>query len=215
SFEEIAQIIDKVQHNERLTICLDTCHIHDAGYDIVNDLDGVLHKFDQTIGLNRIEVVHINDSKNPAGAQKDRHTPIGSGWIGFEAIHRVVHHEALQGRPFILETPWVGKDAKTQRPMYEVEIALLRGDTAMRFGDAFLTDVERLGDFFGKQEIHPRSFVLDTWTVLKNDAKAKKADPREPMERLFDMVIEAGLFPDQSEEQINQRLVAWFASAHK
>ncbi|MCM3699929.1 deoxyribonuclease IV [Paenibacillus macerans] len=215
SFEEIAQIIDKVQHNERLTICLDTCHIHDAGYDIVNDLDGVLRKFDQTIGLNRIEVVHINDSKNPAGAQKDRHTPIGSGWIGFEAIHRVVHHEALQGRPFILETPWVGKDAKTQRPMYEVEIALLRGDTAARFGDAFLTDVERLGDFFGKQEVHPRSFVLDTWTVLKNDAKAKKADPREPLERLYDMVIEAGLFPDQSEEQINQRLVAWFASAHK
>ena len=80
----------------------------------------MLEKFDQTIGLDRIAIVHINDSKNPVGAGKDRHTPIGTGWIGFEAINRVVHHEALQGRPFILETPWVGKDAKTQRPMYVV-----------------------------------------------------------------------------------------------
>ncbi|GJM78260.1 hypothetical protein HMSSN139_07560 [Paenibacillus sp. HMSSN-139] len=213
SFEEIAQIIDKVQHNERLTICLDTCHIHDAGYDIVNDLDGVLKKFDDTIGLKRIEVVHINDSKNPVGAAKDRHTPIGSGWIGFDAIHRVVHHEALQGRPFILETPWVGKDAKTQRPMYEVEIALLRGNVGERFGESFLNDVERLADFYAKQDIDSRSFVLDTWALLKNDAKAKKADPREPMERLYDLAVEAGLFPELTEEQVNQRLVAWFAGA--
>lgn len=205
SFEEIAQIIDKVQHNERLTICLDTCHIHDAGYDIVNDLDGVLKKFDDTIGLKRIEVVHINDSKNPVGAAKDRHTPIGSGWIGFDAIHRVVHHEALQGRPFILETPWVGKDAKTQRPMYEVEIALLRGNVGERFGESFLNDVERLADFYAKQDIDSRSFVLDTWALLKNDAKAKKADPREPMERLYDLAVEAGLFPELTEEQVNQR----------
>lgn len=213
SFEEIAQIIDKVQHNERLTICMDTCHIHDAGYDIVNDLDGVLRKFDDLIGLKRIEVVHINDSKNPVGAQKDRHTPIGSGWLGFETINRVVHHEGLQGRPFILETPWVGKDAKTQRPMYEVEIALLRGDVAERFGGTFMSEVEQIGAFFAKQDIDPRSYVLDTWSLLKNDAKAKKADPREPMERLYDMVIEANLFPDHSEEGINQRLIAWFASA--
>ncbi|MCK8485865.1 deoxyribonuclease IV [Paenibacillus sp. MBLB2552] len=215
SFEEIAQIIDKVQHNERLTICLDTCHIHDAGYDIVNDLDGVLKKFDDTIGLKRIEVVHINDSKNPVGAAKDRHTPIGSGWIGFEAINRVVHHESLQGRPFILETPWVGKDAKTQRPMYEVEIALLRGNVSERFGESFLSDVERLADFFNKQDIGARSFVLDTWNLLKNDAKAKKADPREPMERLYDLAMEASLFPELTEEQVNQRLVAWFAGAGK
>ncbi|WP_270406654.1 deoxyribonuclease IV [Paenibacillus timonensis] len=215
SFEEIAQIIDKVQHNERLTICLDTCHIHDAGYDIVNDLDGVLKKFDDTIGLKRIEVVHINDSKNPVGAAKDRHTPIGSGGIGFDAIHRVVHHEALQGRPFILETPWVGKDAKTQRPMYEVEIALLRGNVGERFGESFLNDVERLAGFFAKQDIESRSFVLDTWALLKNDAKAKKADPREPMERLYDLAMEAGLFPELTEEQVNQRLVAWFAGAGK
>ncbi|MNO22239.1 putative endonuclease 4 [compost metagenome] len=213
SFEEIAAIIDKVQHNERLTICMDTCHIHDAGYDIVNDLDGVLRKFDDLIGLNRIAVVHINDSKNPIGAHKDRHTPIGTGWIGFDAIHRVVHHEALAGRPFILETPWVGKDAKTQRPMYEVEIALLRGDVADRFGNDFIREVEETAAFFKKQEIDPRAFVLDVWSLLKNDAKAKKADPREPLERLFDLVTEASLFPDLSEEQINHRLIAWLATA--
>lgn len=213
SFEEIAAIIDKVQHNERLTICMDTCHIHDAGYDIVNDLDGVLRQFDDLVGLNRIAVVHVNDSKNPMGAHKDRHTPIGTGWIGFEAIHRVVHHEALAGRPFILETPWVGKDAKTQRPMYEIEIALLRGNVAERFGNSFISEVEETGSFFNKQNIDPRAFVLDIWSLLKNDAKAKKADPREPFERLYDLVVEAGLFPNLSEEQINQRLIAWLATA--
>lgn len=211
SFDEIAQIIDKVTHNDRLSICLDTCHIHDAGYDIVNDLDGVLEEFDRKIGLNRIAVVHINDSKNPTGAGKDRHTPIGTGWIGFDAIHRVVHHESLHGRPFILETPWIGKDAKTQRPMYEAEIALLRGDTEQRFGESFLKDAERLHSFFSKQDIKPRSFVLETWTLLKNDAKAKKADPREPLERLYDMVMAENLLPELSEEEVNQRLIACLA----
>ncbi|CAH1203400.1 MULTISPECIES: deoxyribonuclease IV [Paenibacillus] len=211
SFEEIAQIIEKVKHNERLTICMDTCHIHDAGYDIVGDLDGVLEQFDSIVGLDRIAVMHINDSKNPVGARKDRHTPIGSGWIGFEAINRVVHHEKLQGRPFILETPWIGKDAKTQRPMYEVEIALLRGDVAGRFGQSFLAEVEQLHHFFEGKEINPRSYILDVWNLLKNDAKAKKADPREPLERLYDMVTESALFPDLSEEQLNHRLIAWLA----
>lgn len=212
SFEEIAAIINKVEHNERLTVCLDTCHIHDAGYDIVNDLDGVLRHFDDTIGLNRIAVVHINDSKNPVGAGKDRHTPIGSGWIGFEAIHALVHHEALQGRPFILETPWIGKNPKTQRPMYEVEIALLRGQVAERLGATFVAEVEQLSEFFAKRDLQQRAFVLDTWNILKNDAKAKKADPREPLERLYDLVMEANLFPDHSEERVNQLLVAWLAA---
>ncbi|KAF6564551.1 deoxyribonuclease IV [Paenibacillus sp. EKM202P] len=214
SFEEIASIIDKVERNERLTVCMDTCHIHDAGYDIVNDLDGVLEQFDRIVGLNRIQVVHINDSKNPVGAHKDRHTPIGSGWIGYQTIHNVVHHEALQGRPFILETPWIGKEAKTQRPMYEVEIALLRGNVKERFGDEFLGQVEQLHSFFKKQDVDVRKFVLDTWTLLKNDAKARKADPREPLERLYDMITEAGLFPEMSEEHINQRLIACFAGSH-
>ncbi|GAK40992.1 deoxyribonuclease IV [Paenibacillus urinalis] len=211
SFEEIAQIIDKVEHNERLTICMDTCHIHDAGYDIVNDLDGVLEQFDRTVGLDRIAVVHINDSKNPTGARKDRHAPIGSGWIGYDTIHRIVHHELLAGRPFILETPWIGKDAKTQRPMYEAEIALLRGNVTERFGEAFWGDVEKLDHFFSGQDIHSRSFILDTWTVLKNDAKAKKADPREPLERLYDLAAGADLFPELSEEALNHRLIAWLA----
>ncbi|AIQ11754.1 deoxyribonuclease IV [Paenibacillus durus] len=211
SFEEIASMIDKVIHNERLSICLDTCHIHDSGYDIVGDLDGVLEQFDKTIGLDRIGVVHINDSKNPSGSRKDRHAPIGSGWIGFDTINRVVHHELLAGRPFILETPWIGKDAKTQRPMYEAEIALLRGNVQERFGGEFLAQVEELHSFFAKQELDPRKYVLDVWNLLKNDAKAKKADPREPLERLYDQVIAAGLFPDLSEEAVNHRLIAWLA----
>ncbi|MEC0092763.1 deoxyribonuclease IV [Paenibacillus macquariensis] len=211
SFEELARIIDKVKHNERLTICVDTCHIHDAGYDIVGDLDGVLEEFDRIIGLSRIGVIHLNDSKNPRGAGKDRHTPIGSGFIGFDTINRVVHHEKLQGLPFILETPWIGKDVKTQRPMYEVEIALLRGNVAERFGIEFLSQVEQLHSYFATQEIDPRAFVLDIWNLLKNDAKAKKADPREPLERLYDMVVEANLFSDLSEEGINQRIIACLA----
>lgn len=211
TFEEIASIIDKVEFNQRLSICLDTCHIHDAGYDIVNDLDGVLKKFDDTIGLERLGVIHLNDSKNPRGAGKDRHTPIGSGYIGFETINNVVHHEALAGLPFILETPWIGKDAKKLRPMYEVEIALLRGNVTERFGAEFLQELEELHAFFAKQELDSRRYVLEVWELLKNDAKAKKADPREPLERLYDQVIAAGLFPQLSEEAVNHRLIAWLA----
>lgn len=213
SFEELASIIDKVERNDRLTVCMDTCHIHDAGYDIVNDLDGVLQKFDSLVGLDRIAVVHINDSKNPLGAGKDRHTPIGSGYIGYNTIHNVVHHPLLQGRPFILETPWIGKNAKTQRPMYEIEIALLRGDVAGRFGEGFLGEVELLGQFYKKQDIDPKSYVLDVWNVLKNDAKAKKLDPREPLERLYDLITEANLFASHSEEEINKLIIAWLAQA--
>ncbi|MFF2481832.1 deoxyribonuclease IV [Paenibacillus sp. NPDC058071] len=212
SFEEIASIIDKVQDNQRLTVCMDTCHMHDAGYDLIDDLDGTLEQFDRIVGLDRVAVVHINDSKNPRGAGKDRHAPIGAGWLGHDAIRSIVHHEALAGRPFILETPWIGKEDKTVRPMYEAEIALLRGDATTRFGESFFDHVERLHHFFGKQEIDPRQFVLGTWDVLKNDAKAKKADPREPMERLFDLVSEGSPLPEElTEEQINQRITAWFA----
>jgi deoxyribonuclease IV len=117
----------------------------------------------------------------------------------------------LAGLPFILETPWVGKDAKKQRPMYEVEIALLRGNVAERFGPEFIEDVEKLREFFANKEIDSRQFVLNVWEMLKNDAKAKKADPREPLERLYDEVIAAELFPQLSEEAINHRLIAWLA----
>ncbi|MNW64883.1 hypothetical protein D3C74_432110 [compost metagenome] len=95
--------------------------------------------------------------------------------------------------------------------MYEVEIALLRGDVAGRFGQEFLTEVEQLQHFFKGKEIESRSYILDVWTLLKNDAKAKKADPREPLERLYDMVTEAALFPHLNEEQLNHRLIAWLA----
>jgi deoxyribonuclease-4 len=211
TFEEIARIIEKVEDNHRLTVCMDTCHIHDAGYDVVNDFDGVLNEFDKIVGLNRLAVIHLNDSKNHRGAAKDRHAPVGAGLIGFKAMHYVVHHPSLKHLPMILETPWIGKDSKTVRPMYEAEIALLRGDLGGRFGEEFLDHLERLHHYFGKQEIDHREFVVQTWDVLKNDAKAKKADPREPMERLYDMVLEEKLFPDLSEEQINHRLTAWLA----
>lgn len=210
SFEEIASIIEKVEDNHRLTVCFDTCHTHDAGYDIVNDIDGVLTEFDRIVGLDRIAVMHMNDSKNPAGAGKDRHAPVGAGWIGYQAMYNIIHHDALKGRPFILETPWIGKDDKMQRPMYEAEIALLRGDAAERFGPSYFDDVERLHFFFDKENVDPREFVLSTWAILKNDAKAKKADPREPMDRLYDMVAEARVLPELSEEAINQRIIGWF-----
>jgi deoxyribonuclease-4 len=211
SFEELAAIIDKVQDNHRLTVCMDTCHMHDAGYDLINDLDGVLEQFDRLVGLNRVAVVHVNDSKNPRAAGKDRHAPVGAGWLGHDAIQRIVNHEALKGRPFILETPWIGKEDKTERPMYEVEIALLSGNGKPRLGEPFFEDVERLHHFFGKQEIDPRTYVLQTWELLKNDAKAKKADPREPMERLYDLVMAGeALSTELTEEQVNQRITAWF-----
>lgn len=214
SFEELAQIIEKVEDNDRLTVCFDTCHVHDAGYDIINDLDGVLEQFDKTVGLDRIAVVHLNDSKNPRGASKDRHAPVGSGWIGFKAMYDVVHHEKLTHLPFILETPWIGKDDSTQRPMYEAEIALLSGNVKERFGDEFVADIEKLAHFFEGQGVSSRDYVLGVWDVLKSDPKAKKADGREPMERLYDMIVEGSVFPEMSEEQVNHRLTAWFAGEH-
>jgi len=211
TFEEIARIMEGVENNDRLTVCLDTCHVHDAGYDIVNDLDGVLDEFDRIVGLNKLAVVHLNDSKNPRGAGKDRHAPVGAGWIGFEAMKRIVDHEKLAHLPMILETPWIGKDDATQRPMYEAEIALLRGDHRERFGDEFLEHVEKLGAFFSEKDVHHRNFIVSTWETLKSDAKAKKADPREPMDRLYDMILEDKLFANLTEEQINHRLTAWLA----
>lgn len=126
SFDEIAKIIDGVNYNEHLSVCFDTCHVHDAGYDIVNDLDGVLKEFDDIIGLDRMKVIHINDSKNEKGARKDRHENIGFGHIGFDAIHNVVHHPDLMHLPKILETPYVGEDKKNKKPPYKFEIDMLK-----------------------------------------------------------------------------------------
>ncbi|MBO5178889.1 MAG: deoxyribonuclease IV [Clostridia bacterium] len=105
SFEEIKQIIDGVKLNEKLGVCLDTCHVYDAGYDIVNDLEGVLNKFDEVIGLDRLKAIHINDSKNPFSSHKDRHEKIGEGSLGLDAFVRIINHPKLRELPFFLETP--------------------------------------------------------------------------------------------------------------
>ncbi|WP_054948905.1 deoxyribonuclease IV [Numidum massiliense] len=210
TFEELAAIIDKVTHNDKLTICLDTCHVHDAGYDIVNDFDGVIEQFDRIIGLERLAVLHVNDSKNFRGAAKDRHAPLGSGLIGFHALYDIVNHDVVRDIPIILETPWIGKEKARQRPMYEAEIALLSDNAEQRFGANFYEDVEKLQHFCKKESLDSREFIVGTWQLLQ-DKKQKKADKREPMERLYDLVTEAELFPDYTEEQINHRLVALFA----
>ncbi|WP_342525411.1 deoxyribonuclease IV [Chryseomicrobium sp. FSL W7-1435] len=126
SFEELAMIIDGVTHNERLSICMDTCHVHDAGYAIREDFDGVLNEFDRIVGLDRLKVVHVNDSKNILGAGKDRHANIGHGEIGFEALSYIVHHPQLAALPKILETPFVGVDAKSKKAPYAIEIEMLK-----------------------------------------------------------------------------------------
>lgn len=126
TFEELAAIIDGVTHNERLSVCFDTCHTHDAGYDIVQDFDGVLESFDKLIGIDRLKVLHVNDSKNPIGAHKDRHANIGFGHIGFDALHYIINHKQLTEVPKILETPYVGEDKKDKRPPYGHEIAMIK-----------------------------------------------------------------------------------------
>ncbi|PRY84146.1 deoxyribonuclease IV [Alkalibacterium olivapovliticus] len=129
SFEEIARIIEKVELKDKISVTLDTCHIHDAGYNVRNDFEGVLEEFDRIIGLDMLKVIHINDSKNSQGAAKDRHANIGFGEIGFEALNQVVHHPKLAHLPKILETPFVGEDKKNKKPPYKYEIAMLREKT--------------------------------------------------------------------------------------
>lgn len=119
SFEELQSILDKVELRGKMGVCLDTCHVYDAGYDIVNDLDDVLEEFDKVIGLNWLKAIHLNDSKNPFESHKDRHEKIGEGSIGLEAMVRIINHPALKGIPFFLETP-------NELEGYGAEIALLR-----------------------------------------------------------------------------------------
>lgn len=118
-FQELRAILDRVELPDKMGVCLDTCHVSDAGYDIIHDLDGVLAEFDRCIGLERLKAVHLNDSKNPPGSRKDRHACIGQGEIGLEALARVVRHPALRDLPFCLETP-------NELPGYKAEIALMR-----------------------------------------------------------------------------------------
>ncbi|WP_414841985.1 deoxyribonuclease IV [Enterococcus saccharolyticus] len=128
NFEELATIIEGVTLNEKLSVTLDTCHTNDAGYNIKEDFDGVLEEFDKIIGLDRLKVIHVNDSKNPQGSHKDRHENIGFGTIGFDALNYIVHHEKLATLPKILETPYVmvGEDKKNKKPPYRFEIEMLK-----------------------------------------------------------------------------------------
>ena len=119
SFEELDQIIQKVDLSDHVGICLDTCHVSDAGYDIVNDLDGVLEEFDRVIGIGKLKALHLNDSKNPCGSHKDRHEKIGQGYLGLQTFERIVTHPVLAKLPMILETP-------NELPGYAKEIELLK-----------------------------------------------------------------------------------------
>ena len=121
-FEELAAIIDKVEVKEKMGVCLDTCHISDAGYDIIGNPEGVLDEFDRVIGLNRLKAIHVNDSLNPMGAHKDRHACVGEGQIGLDAIVKFINNPRLEGLPMILETPQpdlagYGKEIKMLREM--------------------------------------------------------------------------------------------------
>lgn len=120
TFEQIQHMIENTKLNHKLGVCLDTCHIHDAGYD-VSQFDQILDEFDRIIGLDRLKVIHVNDSKNVQGAKKDRHANLGEGHIGFEALCNVVHHPKLEHVIKILETPWIGDDAP-----YKIEIDMLK-----------------------------------------------------------------------------------------
>lgn len=119
TFEELREIIDRVELKDKLGVCLDTCHVNDGGYDVVNNLDGVIDEFDKVVGLDRLKAVHLNDSKNPLAAHKDRHEKIGDGYIGVDAMERIINHPALRNLPFFLETP-------NELDGYAKEIALLR-----------------------------------------------------------------------------------------
>ena len=132
SFEELAAIYDGVKYNDKLRICFDTCHVNDAGYDIVNDFEGVMEQFDKKLGKDRIAVFHINDSKNSMGAGKDRHANIGEGTIGFDTLRHIVHHPDFPGIPRILETPYRPDPENPDKtlPPYKEEIALLLNTAA-------------------------------------------------------------------------------------
>lgn len=128
TFEELAAIYDGTVHNEKLRVCFDTCHLHDAGFDVRNDFDGILESFDKLIGISQIAAIHINDSKNEQGAKKDRHANLGDGEIGFEPLARIVHHPALSSIPKILETPYIPslEDSTVKVAPYKEEIQRLR-----------------------------------------------------------------------------------------
>ncbi|WP_409022483.1 deoxyribonuclease IV [Dellaglioa sp. P0083] len=138
TFEQIAQMIDGVKLNDKLSVTFDTCHTSDAGYNIKDDFESVIEKFDDIIGIDRLKVFHINDSKNVQGSHKDRHANIGFGEIGFDALNSIVHDERFSKVPKILETPYVGVDKKNQQSPYQKEILMFKENT---FNPNLLTEL--------------------------------------------------------------------------
>ncbi|MFC6274731.1 deoxyribonuclease IV [Levilactobacillus tangyuanensis] len=126
TFEELAAIMAATSANDRLSVCFDTCHTSDAGYDIATDFDGVLNEFDHVIGIDRLKVIHLNDSKNPQGSHKDRHTNIGLGTLGFDVLNSIAHHPQLTAVPKIMETPLIGPDRKHGLNPHGYEVAMLK-----------------------------------------------------------------------------------------
>lgn len=128
SFEELAMIYDKVIYKDKLRVCFDTCHVNDAGYDLINDYEGVMKKFDEVLGLDQIVAFHINDSKNPIGANKDRHENFGFGHVGFDTLMKVIYDERFENIPKILETPYIPSNSKekTVYAPYKYEIEMIR-----------------------------------------------------------------------------------------
>lgn len=128
TFEQIAEIFDNCQSNDKLSVTMDTCHMSDAGYDVKNDFDGVLNEFDHIVGLDKLSVIHLNDSKNERGSHKDRHEDIGFGTIGFDALNYVAHHPQLENIPKIMETPYVKRDENDKKRIapFKPEIEMLR-----------------------------------------------------------------------------------------
>ena len=162
-FEELREILDRVTLSDHMGVCLDTCHVFDAGYDIVNDLDGVLTQFDKVIGLSKLRALHLNDSMNPLGNHKDRHQKIGQGYIGQEAFARIVRHPALRGLPMVLETPnelpgyaqkstccrnWPENKKKSRRLVKRQRAFFLQGNGLSRFHQQPAGHVEPLGHGF-------------------------------------------------------------------
>lgn len=141
TFEELARIYDGVKYNDKLRVCFDTCHVHDSGYDIIQDFDGVMEQFDHLIGKDQIAVFHINDSKNACGASKDRHENIGFGNIGFEALNYIVHHKDFEKVVKILETPYVSLPDSSDKSLapYKFEIEMLR---SQMFDDELITKIQ-------------------------------------------------------------------------
>ena len=138
TFEQIAKMIDGITYNDRVAVTFDTCHTSDAGYNIKDDFDGVLNEFDHIIGVDRLKVLHLNDSKNPQGSHKDRHANIGMGHIGFDALNHIAHHPQLENVPKILETPYVPVDDKNKVAPYKEEIAMIK---AGQFNEKFIDEI--------------------------------------------------------------------------